>query len=245
MNESPKEEKEGMPPEAKRTWKPTWAAILLLLSFLVWLGAMGISLVASPEIIESLPVEIFAGNVTGTIEGQVIDLETCEAIEGVKVKTGRLPAVTTDVDGNFIIEKAPIGIYDLIISKADYKTAKVKVATWPEAWAQSATLAPREIIGLIRGSGEEKVIEGDSVKGVRGLITLARGLLGIDGIPAIFALLAATFAFGRKSYKFTLVGSVIGILCLPFILALIAMILIILSKDEFFWVEVKGKAKES
>jgi hypothetical protein len=206
---------------------------------------MGISLVASPEIIESLPMGVLAGNVTGTIEGQVIDLETSERIEGVRVKVGRLPAVTTDFEGNFIIENVPIGIHDLILSKADYKTTKVKVAGWPKGWAESATLAPLEVIELTRGAGEERVIEGESVKSVRGFIALARGLLGIDGIPAIFALLASIFAFGRKSYKFTLVGSVIGILCLPFILGLIAMILIILSKDEFFWAEVKGKSKES
>jgi hypothetical protein len=244
MSVSPKEGEEGIPQEAKRTWKPTWAAIFLLLSFLIWLGIMAVFLVASPEIIENLPLQLVAGNATGTVEGRVIDYETSDPIEGVRVKMGRLPAITTDFDGGFAIEKAPIGIHELIISEVNHKTAKVKVAVWPEAWAKTPAFAPTEEIALTKDGGEGKVIEGESVKRVRGLITLGRGLIGVDSIPAILALLAAIYAFGRKSYKLTLVGSVVGIACVPFIPALIAMVLVILSKDEFFWAEVKGKAKK-
>ncbi|HIH97284.1 MAG TPA: carboxypeptidase regulatory-like domain-containing protein [Thermoplasmata archaeon] len=262
----PKEEsisEEGIPSGAiKATWKPTWAAIILLFAFLIWAGAMAGSLVISPGMVENLPMELLPGNYTGTIEGLVIDEATSRPIDGVRVRFAKGSGIETGDDGRFFVPDAPLGIYKLTVSAPNYKTAKVKVSVWPEQLIQLSgqmrvDLSTKEVIELRKGPGETATIEGSSIGKVRQIIFIARLICGLAAVAGVPALLASISSFRRKSYKFAFVCSIIFALpCLLFILLFplglvlviiswIPTLLIFKSKDEFFWAEMKGKTTKA
>jgi hypothetical protein len=261
MDESKEESisEEGIPSGAiKTTWKPTWAAIILLFAFLIWAGAMAGSLVISPGMVENLPMELLPGNYTGTIEGRVIDEATSRPIDGVRVMFAKGSGIKTGKDGRFFVPDAPLGIYKLTVSAPNYKTTKVKVAVWPEQLIQlsgqiKVDLSAKEVIELRKGLGETATTEGSSIGKVRQIIFIARLICGLAAVAGVPALLASIASFRRKSYKFAFVCSIIFALpCLLFILLFplglvlviiswIPALLIFKSKDEFFWAEMKGK----
>ena len=58
---------------------------------------------------------------TGRIEGRIINRETSKPVSFVNIylQNTRLGAAT-DVDGNFVFEKIPAGVYDIHISHIEY-----------------------------------------------------------------------------------------------------------------------------
>src|SRR5918994_265467 len=64
---------------------------------------------------------------TGTIKGSVKDALTQEAVIGANIVIeGTTNGAATDVEGNFIIPKAPAGNHSLLITYISYRTKKIE-----------------------------------------------------------------------------------------------------------------------
>ncbi|KYK29735.1 MAG: hypothetical protein AYK23_04970 [Candidatus Proteinoplasmatales archaeon SG8-5] len=83
---------------------------------------------------------------------------------------------------------------------------------------------------------------GESDVDVDAVLALAESILMVCGVIfiifSILALLGGIMAITRKSWGFAVVGAIFGLLTigpygLGFVLGLVALILIIISKDEF------------
>ncbi len=62
----------------------------------------------------------------GKIIGRMVDAETGEALIGVTVMLeGTKLGAVTDLDGNFVIKRVPVGIYTLVASSVGYSATKV------------------------------------------------------------------------------------------------------------------------
>lgn len=71
-----------------------------------------------------LPYGLYGQNATQTIKGSVVDEASQEPLPFVTVAvlgTDPLIGVTTDIDGNFIIENVPLGRYDIEVSCLGYE----------------------------------------------------------------------------------------------------------------------------
>jgi hypothetical protein len=222
--------------EKKASVKPLWASIMLLLSIVIWAGALGGSLIASPDLIENVPLDlILGGGASGQIEGQVLDLQTGNPIASARVQIGRERAVPTDSQGYYRIDSAPIGIQHVTINSKGYQSVKMRVMVWPRAWSKgNPNLQPIEIADLTPGApGQQTSMDGESISRLSGLITMMRLAVGIDGIFAAFAIVSFVLLMQRKFYRYTFIFSLLAIGCVPFITGLIAFILVWLSKNQF------------
>jgi TonB-dependent receptor len=66
----------------------------------------------------------------GTISGQLVDSETGQPLIGASVViVGTKTGTATDLDGNFIINKIPQGIYNLMVSSVGYTPKTIEQAT--------------------------------------------------------------------------------------------------------------------
>ena len=66
------------------------------------------------------------GQTTGIIKGQLTDLLTKESLIGAAVLVkGTTIGAATDVEGNFIISKVPVGTHTVVISAVGYKTTEI------------------------------------------------------------------------------------------------------------------------
>jgi hypothetical protein len=77
------------------------------------------------SILSLLSLSLFAQ--TGTIKGTIKDAATQEAIIGANVVIeGTTIGASTDVDGNFIIQKVVAGTHTVLVSYISYKTKKIE-----------------------------------------------------------------------------------------------------------------------
>jgi hypothetical protein len=170
MNIPPKKEKgkEEMGAKERLTWKPTLAGVLLFIAFLILSGEGVHSSIMIPEMIESplmLPTAIIY---KGMVNGRVIEDETGEGLEGAKVSIDKY-STQADVEGNFVLKDIPIGltvvgIKEMIVSKDNYLTARVRVGILPKTYAQDPQFQANETIRLARGEGGVSSIEGKSMR---------------------------------------------------------------------------------
>jgi len=240
----------------KQTRKPTLAGVLLLMVFLI-LGVEGaISSIMIPELIERPLVLHFAIVHKGMIIGRVIDDETSQGLEGVKVAIAKY-STQTDAEGNFVLEDIPIGltvvgIKEMIVSKDSYITTRVRVGILPETYAQESQFQANETIRLARGKGITPSIEGKSMRAVKAFLEVYKFYGGFSIVGAIFAFVAAIGAIERKFYTLIIVSSLLGLLTLIFrgmsisfsfylVICFISLILILLSKNEFFQLQSRSQ----
>jgi TonB-dependent receptor len=72
-----------------------------------------------------ISTNIFA-QTTGTLKGTLLDANTKEALIGASVLLeGTTLGGATDVEGNFVISKVPVGTYTAVITYVGYKTTKI------------------------------------------------------------------------------------------------------------------------
>jgi hypothetical protein len=235
----------------KQTRKPTLAGVLLLIVFLI-LGVEGaISFIMIPELIEKPLVLPFAIVHKGMIIGRVIDDETSEGLEGVRVAIDKY-STQTDAEGNFVLKNIPIGLTvvgakEMTVSKDSYIITRVRVGILPETYAQDPQFQANETIRLARGKGITPLIEGKSMRAVKAFLEVYKFFGGFSIVGAIFAFAAAIGAIERKFYTLIIVSSLLGLLALILggmsislsfcpVLIFFSLILILLSKDEFFQV---------
>jgi hypothetical protein len=232
----------------KQTGKPTLAGVLLLVTFLIWSGEGALAFIVLPAIIES-PSGVTIPVFTGMVGGRVIDEETGKGVEGARVSIGKY-STQTDPEGNFVLKDIPtgmikIGIKDMVVSKNNYLTITLGVGVLPAPYAKQPQFKANETIRLRRGEGEAPRIKGKSIETVEMFIEMIKFYGGMSIVGAVFALVGAVGAFERKYYNLLIISLVLGLLCgipmgasisFPFgsLLSFISLILILLSKDEFF-----------
>ena len=195
------------------TSKPVMAAILLAAVF-----ALGVTTAAFSETFVETSLEVLSNTgVTGTVEFFVID-QANETLENVEIIIDGIPD-TTNESGIYIFENVTLGIQNVEISLSEYKTQIHEILVLP--FVVSCNKVTME-----EGTGEDHT---------------AFDVLGCSIILAIFsvfALLGSVSCLRRRNLDVAIAGSAIGIFVFGFfmigsLLSIIALIMIIMSREEF------------
>ena len=196
-----------------RTGKPTIAAVLLISVF-----AIGITSAAFSDIFIETPLYILSnGGMTGSVDLLVLD-QTNKPLGEVVITIDRT-SITTDENGLFSAENISPGIKKVEISLTGYGTLTHEILVVP------FITSSHEII--LDDGNDEKYIPFDTI-----------GCSIIIVIFSVFALLAAVMSLKRQHLDVTVVGSILGICSFGFlmigsIISIIALIIILKSRDEF------------
>jgi len=195
------------------TRKPAIAAILLAAVF-----ALGITTVAFSETFVETSLEVLSNTgMTGTVEFYVID-QSNETLEDVEITIVGVSG-TTNERGTYILENVTLGIQNVELSLSEYKTQTWEILVMPVARSYHK-------ITMEEGTGEDHTT----------FDTLGCSI--ILAIFSVFALLGSLSCLRRRNLDVAIAGSVIGIFVFGFfmigsLLSIIALIMIIRSREEF------------
>lgn len=196
-----------------RTDKPQIVFIILICVFAIGLTTA----IFSETFIESSMDAASAVGLTGSVEVKVTN-ETNSPIRDVSVSILNKNALT-DQKGRCKFNNIEPGLHEIIISKNNYEKIKKEILVNP-----FSTSSQDIDMNIGSGTKEER------------FRTEACSIIII--IFSIFALLAAIVTYKRCHLDVAIVGSLIGILTIGFfmvgsILSIIALVLILMSRDEF------------
>ena len=195
------------------TSKPVIAAILLATVF-----ALGMTTAAFSETFVETSLEVLSNTgMTGTVEFYVID-QSNETLENVEIIIDGISG-TTNESGIYIFENVTLGIQNVEISLSEYKTQIHEILVVPVVGSYNK-------VTMEEGTGEDHT---------------AFDILGcsiILAILSVFALLGSLSCLRRRNLDLAVAGSVIGIFVFGFfmigsLLSIIALIMIIMSREEF------------
>jgi len=197
-----------------RTKRPIIAAILLACVFVIGLTTATFS---ESFIESSLDIASYAG-LTGSMKILVTD-QSNNTLKNVAIKINNISGVT-DAKGYFSAKNIDLGIQKLEISKTNFKNQIREILIYPFFKYESTII-------LENGSGEGKDIKFDT-----------SGCLIILVIFSVIALIGTMACLKRQHIDIAIAGSLIGIFSFGFffigsILAIIAFVIIIRSKEEF------------
>ena len=114
-----------------------------------------------------IPLNIYLKPIDGTIKGTVYDELTKEPLSDVYISCEGLSlSVTTDSKGQYIIEKVPVGKYDITFEKKNFVTA-----TWKTVPVEPNQVTPLDVnlrpeMGTIKGTVVDALTE-KALSGVR------------------------------------------------------------------------------
>jgi len=242
-------------PQPRRSGKPKIVGILLMFSGVlsiimgVFMGAMMINVVPW--------MEEWSNNTTGygDIEGQIIYMNSAPAA-GVNVTVVDLSLMaTTNETGHYRILNVENGWHDLKVESPGYKTLIKSVYVMiSDSMGISKNISKADF-QLQPGSGEQRLGEarmpgsktGPMDPNAQELIRSMGAVCMVVGIVlGAFALLGGYFALKTEKLGIVVLGALCGILSFGFAigsgLAVIALILLLLSTDEF---ERAKKEKEN
>jgi hypothetical protein len=247
-------------PRPRRSGKPKIVGILLMFSGVlsiimgVFMGAMMVNVV--PWMTD------WSNNASGygEIDGQVIYMNSTPAA-GVNVTIVDMSLMaTTNETGDYRVLNVPNGWHDLKVEMPGYKTFIKSVYVNILSGAQSGVSVPagntaNADFQLQPGSGEQRLGEARTPGDKTGPMdanaqTMIRSFgavcLVLGVVLGSFAVLGGYFAMRAEKLGIVALGTLCGILSLGFVigsvLAFIALILLLLSTDEF---ERAKKEKES
>jgi len=202
-----------------RSMKPVIAGILLVIIFLSGIAMSGI-LLFSLDSLSNI-------NVPSEFEGKVVD-SGGKALESINVSVVGHPEIhaVTDSNGKFLIKNITSGKQTLIFTGDGYGnlTAKVFVLPW------NITLP------------YDKFVMGNEQREQKSLIIkvfdLRVALSAFIIAMSTAALVGGIAAIARKRFGIALIGAVLGTISGMFtvvgiVLGIIAIVLLLLSKDEF------------
>ncbi|MBM4249494.1 MAG: carboxypeptidase-like regulatory domain-containing protein [Euryarchaeota archaeon] len=241
----------GLAPPRRRSSKPKMVGILLMLS-----GALSVimGLVLGAMMMNIVPwMEEWSENASGNgeIGGQVIFMNSTPAA-GVNVTVVDLNLLaSTDETGHYRILGIENGWHDLKVEAAGYKTLVKSVYVYaisPQTSGSSGTEegTTRADFQLRPGSGELRLGEartpgsktGPMDENAQGILRSVGAICFVLGIVlGLVAIVGGYFAFRTEKLAVVALGALCGILSLGFVigaaLAFIALILLLLSTDEF------------
>lgn len=197
-----------------KTNKPTIATILLVCVFAIGIGTA----VFAETFTESSLGILSDTGLTGTVELSVIDQSNNESLENVNITIGDISG-STDEDGSYSVENVSLGIQKVELSLSEYKTQIQEILVIP-------FITSYHEIKMEKGTGEKQFLFNSG------------GCTIILAIFAVFALIGAITTLKRQHFDVAVAGSVLGILSFGFfmigsILGIIALIIIIKSREEF------------
>lgn len=195
-----------------KTNRPQIVAVILIAVFII-----GLSTAAFADIfIESSTAVFSAVGVTGKVELVVTDSSNT-SLDSVSIEIGDLSG-TTDESGFYSVENVPLGIRTVEFSfEGDKLTYEILVLPF---------ITSHNDIKMELGTGD-KYVNFNSV-----------GCSIVLGIFSVFALLAAVVCYKRRNFDVAVAGSALSIFSFGFfligsILSIIALIIIIMCKEEF------------
>jgi len=197
----------------RRTNKPTIAAVLLISVF-----AIGITSAAFSDTFIETPLDVLANvGMTGSVDLIVLD-QSNNSLEEVSITIDG-KSTDTDKNGSYSVENISLGLKKVEVSLTDYKKVTLEILVVPFITSY------HEII--MENGNDEKYIPFDTI-----------GCSIIIVIFSVFALLAAVMSLKRQHIDVAVVGSILGIFSFGFlmigsIISVIALIIILKSRDEF------------
>ncbi len=221
----------------KKSSKPTVAGVLLIIAAILGLIA-GVAAVGIGGIGIGMFFEDTEGDVYGTVTYQ-----NGTGAENVTISiVGEDLSTQTDKDGYYVIHNVPSGNQKIRVEKDGYNTIIYKTTISPEDFNVDDSESNDEHHDVEREDNEIdfKLTVGDDEleRGTSTPFAIIEGFLVICGaliiIFSIFAMIGAVHAFRRKSWKIALLGSILGLFTIfGTLFALIALLIIALSRDEF------------
>jgi len=218
----------------EKTNKPMIAGILLVIVFIsAIITSSSVLITIEPmKTNEKFLNNIFASIGEVTITGTVLDNITKQPIKNVTISVVDTNISTFSKNGSFELKNVPLGYRTLNISAEDYKTLHVKIFLLKNLFSKEKI---KQDFYLDKGSGVEEKEE-------RGLLNLLIKSWYICSILIIIfgllALVGAIACFMRKYIIIALIGSIFGIFTFGIIFigplcSIIALIIILLSREEF------------
>jgi len=202
----------------KPSSKPLIAGVLLIIVFLLGI-LMGASLLFSEnEALRGL------GSYRGIVVGE--DKQPLEGVSIYLIEDSKRKVAETNKDGYFSIENLSAGKHRILVEKEGYISKNVTIGVFP------FKSIFREKITLMKGSG---------IKNEKALSAWFFDILPIFSAAIILLsippLIGAIFCFLKKYAVVAIIGAVFGIFSIGFIigsiLSIVALILILLSKEDF------------
>jgi hypothetical protein len=214
-------------PRRQGSSRTTIAGILLILSAL-----FGVIMAISFVYISSIYDEGGIFDPDGIIEGKVEFVGNETDVENINV-TLKSPdgeeKGLTDSEGEFRFSRLTTGKHTIIVNKTGYKTVYEEVFFSGPGETKSVT------IELEEGNGETRNEVSETVSVWNQNLFLTCGVLVI--VFSFIAFMGGIFAIKRTNYWLALLGSVAGIFALGiglgFIFSLIALFLLLTSRNEF------------
>ena len=218
----------------EKTNKPMIAGILLVIVFIsAIITSSSVLITIEPmKTNEKFLNNIFASIGEVTITGTVLDNITKQPIKNVTISVVDTNISTFSKNGSFELKNVPVGYRTLNISAEDYKALHVKIFLLKNLFSKEKI---KQDFYLDKGSGVEEKEE-------RGLLNLLIKSWYICSILIIIfgllALVGAIACFMRKYIIIALIGSIFGIFTFGIIFigplcSIIALIIILLSREEF------------
>jgi hypothetical protein len=172
-----------------------------------------------------------------TVWGEVETLNGTP-IDGASVTiVGTDVATVTDGDGNYILYNVPVGDQTMKIAKEGYTTINYRTTVIGDPFGfDESNQDKHESFVLAPGTGE--VTTGnwfnEDIFDLAGILLVC---MVIVAITSVISLVAAIYAFKRRSLMIVVIGCIAGIFTIGFgvgtVLAFIALFVLLLALDEF------------
>ncbi|HEC72187.1 MAG TPA: hypothetical protein ENI36_01120 [Thermoplasmatales archaeon] len=217
-----------------RTNKPMIAGVLLIVVFISAIITSSSLLIAIEPLKtnEEFLNSIFASLGEVTLEGKVLDNITKQPIKNVTISVVGTNISVFSENGTFELKNIPVGYRTLNISTSGYKTLHAKIFLLKNLFSEGKI---KKEFYLDKGSG----VEGIEEAGLLNLLVKSWYICSILIIIfAILALLGAIACFLRKYIIVAILGSIFGIFTFGIIFigpvcSIIALIIILFSREEF------------
>lgn len=200
--------------EKKRSNKPAIAGVLLIVA-----SILGFMMGGFISFVPGMVDEISTGQ-TVSVYGAVTDENGNEVGNATVTVLGLGLSSNTSSDGSYRIEGVPAGVQSIKAEK-DNNSLTIKTFVYEGTNKVDFTLKP--------GSHEQDVMSEVN----RILYTCSIVIV----VLSVFTMLGGVFALKRKHFGVAVIGAVLGIPALGFfiglILSIIALILIVISRNEF------------
>jgi len=201
--------------------KPIIAGILLVVIFLSGIAVSGILLFSFDSLSKmEMPSEF---------KGRVVD-DSGKPLEGIKIEVIGIPGLntTTDKNGYFLLKNITSGKQKLYITGEGYKNLTAEIFVLP----MNVTILHEKFI-MKEGKGE---IEEKGLL-IR-VLEFGPVLSAIIIMLSTVALIGGIMAIARKYFIIAVIGAVIGTIVgflslIGFVLGIVSLVLILISKDEF------------
>jgi hypothetical protein len=232
------------PPPTKRSDKPRMAGGLLIVTGILGL-ILGIMMIAGGTYM--MNVENLNMNDWGQVDisGVVLASDSTPISNATVSVEGTHISVTTDALGHYQMLGVPGGYQNITLQKIGYNTIIRNVYIVPDgqdsstAWGNQMVITEDTELNYTMTVGSETFIYGDegnmmSMEGMESIVMLF-GVVFV--ICAIGSIIGGSYALKSEKYPVTIIGAVMGIFSVGFgvgsILAIIALLILILSSNEF------------